>query len=91
MIGHFAFLCLSAFVITIFPIITLFPYKRHIRGIAALIVSILQFLLLMDVLTFLGLGYHLSAVTFGQLREVEDIYVQFLETVIGIYCYARLF
>ena len=74
-IGHFAFLCLATFILTIFPIVTLFPYKRHIRGVSAIMASIFQLLLFLDVLSFRGLGYHLSTSSLSQLREVEDVYV----------------
>ena len=74
-VGHFAFLCLSAFILTIFPVVTLFPYQKHIRGISALIASILQLYLFLDVLAYRGLGYHLSTSSINQLREVEDVYL----------------
>lgn len=76
--GHFTFLALSGFILTVFPIITFFPYKRHIRGVAAVIATLLQMLLVLDVLAYLGLGYHLSASSLSQLKEVEDVYVALL-------------
>lgn len=74
-ISHFAFLSIACFILTIFPIVTLFPYKRHIRGVSAAMASIFQMLLFLDVLSYRGLGYHLSTSSLSQLREVEDIYV----------------
>jgi hypothetical protein len=73
-VGHFAFLSLAGFIITIFPFIIIFPNRKHIRGFAAIVASILQVLLFLDVLAFQGLGYHLSSVSLGQLKEVEDVY-----------------
>lgn len=74
-LGHFAFLSLSCFILTIFPVITLFPYKRHIRGVSAIMASIMQLYLFLDVLAYRGLGYHLTSSSFKQIREVEDVYV----------------
>jgi hypothetical protein len=74
-VGHFAFLSLSGFLLLVFPIITLFPYFKHIRGISAILAALVQLLLFLDVLAFRGLGYHLSATSFQQLSEVEDVYV----------------
>jgi hypothetical protein len=77
-VGHFAFLSLSGFLLLVFPIITLFPYFKHIRGISAILAALVQLLLFLDVLAFRGLGYHLSATSFQQLSEVEDVYVSLL-------------
>ena len=73
-IGHFAFLSLSCFILTIFPVIAVFPYKSHIRGVAAVIASFLQLFLFMDVLAYKGLGYHLTASSLSQLSKLEDVY-----------------
>lgn len=77
-LSHFAFLAIACFIVFIFPIITLFPYKRHIRGLSAAMASVLQILLLMDVLAYRSLGYHLSSSSINQLREVEDVYLSIL-------------
>ena len=74
-LSHFAFLAIACFIVFIFPIITLFPYRRHIRGVSAVMASILQMLLLLDVLAYRSLGYHLSSSSINQLREVEDVYL----------------
>ncbi|QTH63976.1 DUF3413 domain-containing protein [Psychrosphaera ytuae] len=74
-VGHFSFLALSCFILTIFPVITIFPYKRHIRGVSAVMASIFQLYLFLDVLAYRGLGYHLTSSSFKQIREVEDVYV----------------
>ena len=74
-LSHFAFLAIACFIVFIFPIITLFPYKRHIRGLSAAMASVLQMLLLLDVLAYRSLGYHLSSSSINQLREVEDVYL----------------
>ena len=77
-VSHFAFLAIAGFIVFIFPIVTLFPYKRHIRGVSAGVAGILQMFLLMDVLAYRGLGYHLSSSSIHQLREVEDVYLNIL-------------
>ncbi|WP_299268450.1 DUF3413 domain-containing protein [uncultured Psychrosphaera sp.] len=74
-IGHFSFLAISCFILTIFPIIALFPHRHHIRGFSSVMATCFQLLLFLDVLSFRGLGYHLSATSLVQLREVEDFYV----------------
>ncbi len=74
-IGHFAFLSFSCFILTIFPVVVLFPYKRHIRGISAVMASIFQLYLVLDILAYRGLGYHLSSSSFNQISEMEDVYV----------------
>lgn len=74
-VSHFAFIAIACFILTIFPIVTLFPNKKHIRGISAIMASAFQMLLFLDVLSYRGLGYHLSTSSLSQLREVEDIYV----------------
>lgn len=74
-LSHFAFLAIACFIVFIFPVITLFPYRRHIRGLSAAMASVLQMLLLMDVLAYRSLGYHLSSSSINQLREVEDVYL----------------
>ncbi len=74
-LGHFAFLAMACFILTIFPVVILFPYKRHIRGVSAIMASLFQLYLFLDVLAYQGLGYHLTASSFSQIREVEDVYV----------------
>ncbi|MDU0114777.1 DUF3413 domain-containing protein [Psychrosphaera aquimarina] len=74
-LGHFSFLAISCFILTIFPIITLFPHRHHIRGISSIMATFFQLLLFLDVLSFRSLGYHLSATSLLQLREVEDFYI----------------
>lgn len=73
-VGHFSFLAISCFILTIFPIITLFPHRHHIRGVSSVMATFFQLLLFLDVLSFRSLGYHLSSTSVLQLREVEDFY-----------------
>jgi len=77
-VSHFAFLAIACFIVFIFPIVTLFPYKRHIRGLSAVMASFLQMFLVLDVLAYRSLGYHLSSSSINQLREVEDVYRAFM-------------
>ncbi|PQJ54041.1 DUF3413 domain-containing protein [Psychrosphaera saromensis] len=74
-VGHFSFLAISCFILTIFPIIALFPHRHHIRGLSSVMATLFQTLLFLDVLSFRSLGYHLSATSLVQLREVEDFYI----------------
>jgi len=77
-LGHFSFLAISCFILTIFPIIALFPHRHHIRGVSSVMATFFQLLLFLDVLTYRGLGYHLSSVSIDQLKEVEDVYLSYM-------------
>ncbi|WP_169336991.1 DUF3413 domain-containing protein [Algicola sagamiensis] len=70
--GHIPFLFFIGFVLTIFPISLIFPYPRHIRGMAALIAGIGMFSLIADAMTYNRFGYHLG---YGSLQQSLDIIV----------------
>lgn len=66
-VGHTAFLTFVGFVLTIFPISIVFPYPRHIRGMAAIIATIGMALLTIDAYSYSRLGYHISGSSLEQV------------------------
>lgn len=66
-LGHISFLTFLCFVLTIFPLSLVFPYPRHIRGMAAVIATFTMSLLALDAYVYFQLGYHLSPQVFEQI------------------------
>lgn len=65
-LGHTAFICFMFFILTIFPLSLIFPYQRHIRGLAAALASIGLVVLIFDVYVYNHLGYHIGSASFDQ-------------------------
>ncbi|CAH9055169.1 hypothetical protein PSECIP111951_01186 [Pseudoalteromonas holothuriae] len=59
-LSHTSFITFCAFVLTIFPLSLVFPYPRHIRGMAALIATCGVSILSLDAFVYFQLGYHLN-------------------------------
>jgi len=59
-LSHTSFIAFLAFVLTVFPLSLIFPYPRHIRGMAAVIATLGASLLTLDAYVYVNLGYHLS-------------------------------
>jgi uncharacterized protein len=59
-LSHTSFITLLAFVLTIFPLSLVFPYPKHIRGMAAAIATVGICLLTLDCFVYYKLGYHLN-------------------------------
>lgn len=59
-LSHTSFIAFIAFVLTVFPLSLVFPYPRHIRGMAAVIATCGASLLTLDAYVYFNLGYHLS-------------------------------
>ncbi|TGV20403.1 DUF3413 domain-containing protein [Pseudoalteromonas sp. MEBiC 03607] len=59
-LSHTSFITFIAFVLTIFPLSLVFPYPRHIRGMAAIIATLGASLLTLDAYVYFNLGYHLN-------------------------------
>ena len=66
-VGHISFLTFMAFVLTIFPLSLVFPYPRHIRGMAAILATLGASLLALDAFIYFNLGYHLSLSALEQI------------------------
>ena len=60
-LSHTSFITFIAFVLTIFPLSLVFPYPRHIRGMAAVLATFGASLLTLDAYVYFNLGYHLSS------------------------------
>ncbi|WP_372762580.1 DUF3413 domain-containing protein [Pseudoalteromonas sp.] len=59
-LSHTSFIAFLAFVLTVFPLSLVFPYPRHIRGMAAVIATFGASLLTLDAYVYFTLGYHIS-------------------------------
>lgn len=59
-LSHTSFIAFLAFVLTVFPLSLVFPYPRHIRGMAAVIGTVGASLLTLDAYVYVNLGYHLT-------------------------------
>ena len=60
-LSHTSFIAFLAFVLTVFPLSLVFPYPRHIRGMAAVIATLGASILTLDAYVYVNLGYHLSS------------------------------
>ncbi|RXE99003.1 DUF3413 domain-containing protein [Pseudoalteromonas sp. PS5] len=76
-ISHTSFITFCAFVLTIFPLSLVFPYPRHIRGMAAFIATLGIVVLTIDAFVYLQLGYHINP------SSLPDIFVLLWETLVG--------
>lgn len=76
-LSHTSFITFCAFVLTIFPLSLVFPYPRHIRGMAAVIASSGIIILMIDAFVYLRLGYHINP------ASLSDIFVLLWQTILG--------
>ena len=98
-LGHTAFITFILFVLTIFPLSLVFPYPRHIRGMAAVIATLGMILLFIDAYSYSRLGYHISGASLEQVVTLltntwQDHPVRSFMWVFGIsgaiFCYELL-
>jgi membrane-anchored protein YejM (alkaline phosphatase superfamily) len=59
-LSHTSFITFLAFVLTVFPLSLVFPYPKHIRGLAAILASLGASILTLDAYVYFNLGYHLN-------------------------------
>src|SRR5690606_31392831 len=69
-IGHTAFLCFMFFILTVFPVSLIFPYQRHVRGMAAILATTALVILIFDAYVYASLGYHIGSASFEQAAEL---------------------
>lgn len=69
-LGHTAFLCFLFFIITIFPISLIFPYQRHVRGVAAILATCGLVALIFDAYVYHSLGYHAGSASYEQTLDL---------------------
>ncbi|WP_462151565.1 DUF3413 domain-containing protein [Pseudoalteromonas xiamenensis] len=74
-LSHTSFITFLAFVLTVFPLSLVFPYPRHIRGMAAVIATLGLSWLCLDAFVYYQLGYHIN---FSSLSEILSVFVQTL-------------
>lgn len=65
-LGHTAFICFMFFILTIFPLSLIFPYQRHIRGLAAALATMGLVVLIFDAYVYSQLGYHIGSASYDQ-------------------------
>ncbi len=68
--GHTAFLCFMFFILTIFPLSLIFPYQRHIRGLAAALATLGLVILIFDAYVYSQLGYHIGSASYSQTIDL---------------------
>ncbi len=66
-LGHTSFLTFLCFVLSIFPLSLVFPYPKHIRGMAAVIATLGASLLALDAYVYYQLGYHINRSELGAI------------------------
>lgn len=76
-LSHTSFITFLAFVLTIFPLSLIFPYPRHIRGMAAIIATIGLSWLCLDTFVYYQLGYHINV---SSLSEIVSVLLQTFST-----------
>ncbi len=69
-LGHTAFLCFLFFILTIFPVTLIFPYQRHVRGIAAALATLGLVALIFDAYVYQTLGYHVGSASSEQTIDL---------------------
>ncbi len=66
-LGHIGFITFICFVLTVFPLSLIFPYHKHIRGMAAVLATIGAAILTFDAYVYFNLGYHISSSALPQI------------------------
>ncbi|KAF7786548.1 hypothetical protein PRUB_a1154 [Pseudoalteromonas rubra] len=74
-LSHTSFITFCVFVLSIFPLSLIFPYPRHIRGMAACIATLGITVLGVDAFVYFQLGYHLN------LQALPEILSLFWKTI----------
>ncbi|MDX1676859.1 DUF3413 domain-containing protein [Arsukibacterium sp.] len=69
-LGHTAFLCFMFFIVTVFPLSLIFPYQKHVRGLAALLATTGMVVLIFDAYVYANLGYHIGSTSYHQTIEL---------------------
>lgn len=69
-LGHTAFICFLFFIITIFPVSLIFPYQRHVRGLAASLATCGFVALIFDAYVYHSLGYHAGSASYEQTLDL---------------------
>ncbi|MCG7533651.1 DUF3413 domain-containing protein [Pseudoalteromonas sp. OOF1S-7] len=74
-LSHTSFITFCVFVLSIFPLSLIFPYPRHIRGMAACVATLGITVLSVDAFVYFQLGYHLN------IQALPEILSLFWKTI----------
>ncbi|MCF2860390.1 DUF3413 domain-containing protein [Pseudoalteromonas sp. SMS1] len=69
-LSHTSFITFCAFVLTVFPLSLVFPYPRHIRGMAAIIATVGILTLCLDAFVYYQQGYHISLQSLPEIASL---------------------
>ncbi|MBQ4810968.1 DUF3413 domain-containing protein [Pseudoalteromonas luteoviolacea] len=69
-LSHTSFITFCAFVLTVFPLSLVFPYPRHIRGMAAVIATVGILTLCLDAFVYYQQGYHISVQSIPEIASL---------------------
>ncbi|MAD76837.1 MAG: hydrolase [Rheinheimera sp.] len=91
-LGHTAFLCFMFFIITVFPLSLIFPYQKHVRGLAALLATIGMVVLIFDAYVYANLGYHIGSTSYHQTIELlqQQIVTNLRNFILIVSCVAAI-
>lgn len=83
--SHAAFLTFLCYLLTVFPATLLIPDTRFIRGLASLVFTAALSLLILDALTYIKLGYHLSQADSGKVIALVTDYLNTEPLFFGLF------
>jgi len=91
-LGHTAFLCFMFFIVTVFPLSLVFPYQKHVRGLAALLATIGMVVLIFDAYVYANLGYHIGSASYHQTIELlqQQVVTNLRNFIIIVSCVAAI-
>ncbi|WP_213997072.1 DUF3413 domain-containing protein [Arsukibacterium sp.] len=91
-LGHTAFLCFMFFIVTVFPLSLIFPYQKHVRGLAALLATVGMVVLIFDAYVYANLGYHIGSTSYHQTIELlrQQVVTNLRNFVLIVSCVAAI-
>ncbi|MBV2131018.1 DUF3413 domain-containing protein [Arsukibacterium indicum] len=91
-LGHTAFLCFMFFIITVFPLSLVFPYQKHVRGLAAVLATGGMVVLIFDAYVYANLGYHIGSTSYHQTIELlrQQVVTNLRNFIIIVSCVAAI-
>jgi membrane-anchored protein YejM (alkaline phosphatase superfamily) len=91
-LGHTAFVCFMFFIITIFPLSLIFPYQKHVRGLAAILATMGMVVLIFDAYVYANLGYHIGSTSYDQTIELlrQQVVTNLRNFILIVACVAAI-
>tara|TARA_R110002126_G_scaffold200330_1_gene347948 strand:+ start:7894 stop:9417 length:1524 start_codon:yes stop_codon:yes gene_type:complete len=91
-LGHTAFLCFIFFIVTVFPVCLVFPYQKHVRGLAALLATFGMVVLIFDAYVYASLGYHIGSASYHQTVELlrQQVVTNLRNFILIVSCVAAI-